>query len=115
MRITDINKTKKGRYSVYLDDEFYGVLHLDVFLRFNYAIGSEIDPKTLDEYIYDSQIIIAKERAFRLLSARSYTAQGLKEKLLRDVEEPAADEIIERMEELGLIDDYDYAKRYASD
>lgn len=113
--ITDIRKTKRGRYSIYINDEFYDVLDVETYVGFPYSKGDEIQPEELDRYIHDSQKVIAKERALRLLSARSYTARGLKDKLLRDVDEPAAQEIVERMEELGLVDDYDYARRYAAD
>lgn len=115
VRITDIRKTKRGRYSLYIQEEFYGVLHPDIYYRFPYKAGEEISIPDLESYLYDSQILIAKERALRLLSARSYTAFGLKEKLLRDVDEEAAESVVARMEELGLIDDEDYAWRYAQD
>lgn len=115
MRITDIQRTKRGRYSVFIDDDFYGVLHVDVYMGGQARIGSLISEEALDELIHQSQILIAKERALRLLSARSYTSKALKEKLMRDVGEAEADIIIERMQDLGLIDDEDYAIRYAKD
>lgn len=115
MLVTEITKTRRGRFSVFIDDEFYGVLHPDVYFLSNIKVGIQVEPKELDQLIYESQKNIAKERALSLLSARPYTKKGLIDKLLRDVDIKAAEEVAHRMEELGLIDDEDYARRYAND
>lgn len=115
LTVTDINKTKRQRYSIFIDGEFYGVLHPDIYFTCKIKIGDKIQPEEIDELIYRSQTVIAKERALKLLSARAYTKKGLKDKLLRDVDSEAADAVVSRMEELGLIDDSDYALRYAKD
>ena len=57
----------------------------------------------------------ARDKALRLLSARAYTSGGLAQKLRQDFGEEAAQKAIVRMKALGLIDDEDYARRYASD
>ncbi|MCL2068287.1 MAG: recombination regulator RecX [Oscillospiraceae bacterium] len=56
------------------------------------------------------------EKALSLLSVRSYTERGLYDKLcaFTDDEEAAWNAIL-RMRELGLLDDLDYARRYAAD
>ena len=115
MKITDITKTKRGRYSVFVNQEFYGVLHPDVYFASSLAIGNTLSQEDLDELVGKSQYEIAKERALRLLAARSYTGKGLLDKLLPYAAPDIAQQVVDRMEDLGLIDDYDYARRYALD
>lgn len=50
-----------------------------------------------------------------LLSYKSYTKQGLQKRLAEYVDGEAAEKATERMAELGLIDDEDYARRLAAD
>lgn len=115
MRITDIRTTKRGRISVYVDEEFTCVLHPDVAAASGLAVGSEITSHRLEELGALSMQKIAKERALGLLSARSYTAKGLRDKLAAHTDEESAQLAVERMEELGLVDDADYARRFAAD
>ena len=115
MHITDINPTKKGRWSVFIDGEFYGVLHSDIYIKSNIKPGGDIAQPDLDELIMRSSEAIAREKALTLLAGRSYTSQGLYEKLTAISDEESAATAVRRMQELGLIDDRDYAKRYAAD
>ena len=115
MRITDINTTKRGRFSVFVDGGFYGVLHSMVYASSGLSAGSEIGQAQLDALIEESSLIIAREKALSLLSARSYTERGLYDKLLAFTDEESAWQAIQRMKELGLLDDLDYARRYAAD
>lgn len=91
------------------------MLHPDVYFASSLSVGHTVPQETLDELILQSEEEIAKERALRLLSARSYTAHGLFEKLTPYVSEDAAWSVVQRMENIGLVDDYDYAVRYSSD
>jgi regulatory protein len=112
---TAIEKTKKGRFSVFVDGEFVCALHADVFSRSSIAVGRELEPDYLEELRLESEERITKDRALRLLSARSYTRRGLVEKLRLYSDAETAEAVAGRMEELGLIDDADYARRYAEE
>ena len=57
----------------------------------------------------------AKNYAMRLLSGRAYTKKTLCEKITARFDEESAEAAVTRMEELGLINDADYARRYAAD
>ena len=61
------------------------------------------------------QFIWAKSLALQHLSRRSMSAKQLKDKLKERVGEEAADMAVERMAELGYLDDADYAGRLARD
>ncbi len=114
MCITDIRLTKRGRMSIYVDGEFTCTLHTDIYATSKLEVGQEITSQRLEELFGLSQEKIAKESALRLLSQRSYTAKGLRDKLAKHADQESAQTAVARMEELGLVDDADYARRYAA-
>ena len=115
MHITDITPTKRGRYSVFVDGDFYGVLHATIYVKAKISPGCEIPQVDLDDLIRESGMVIAREKALSLLSGRAYTESGLYVKLIAFTDEQSAADAVSRMKELGLVDDLDYARRYAAD
>ena len=115
MLITNIEKTKKGRFSIFVDDEFYCVLHVEVFALSGIRINENFPQERLDELKEKSERKITRDRALKLLSAKEYSKKGLIEKLLKYADEDICWETADKMEELGLINDLDYAMRMARD
>jgi regulatory protein len=115
MLITAIERTKKGRFSIYCDGEFACALHPDIYASSPLKPGRDIDPEELANLHSQSERRITKDRALRLLSARAYTSHGLLQKLLAYTDADSAQAAVARMAELGLIDDLDYARRYAAE
>lgn len=113
MRITDIVPTKRGRYSIFIDHEFFCAFHADYAFRLKPDM--EISEDALDELRRESEYKIARERALNLLSRRAYTEKGLYDKLLLYSDEHAAAAATARMIELGLLDDVDFARRFAEE
>lgn len=113
MTVTGIERTKKGRFSVFCDGEFACALHPDIFSASSLRTGGEVSRSELEELRRESEMKITKDRALRLLSARSYTAYGLRRKLEERTGEDCAGAVVGRMIELGLVNDADYARRYA--
>lgn len=116
MTISDIHLTKRGRFAVYVGDEFVCTLSPEVFAESGLQIGMEIEPSQLCGLQYDSELQAAKQKALRLLGGQDYTHKQLYDKLLRFCgDESIAEEAVLRMEELGYLDDRDYALRAARD
>lgn len=113
--VTGIERTKRGRFSIFLDGEFWCALHVDVFASSELTTGGTVSAERLEELRDESEARITRERAMRLLGGRSYTEQGLYDKLCERAEERHAAAAVARMVELGLVDDEDYARRYAAD
>ena len=115
MRVTGIETTKKGRYALMVDGEFAFSLHRDPFLLCPWLQkGAEVSPERL-ETLRQDELRSARERALDLLSAAEQTSGTLRQKLLRWYGEEAVEAAVLRMEELGLINDLDYGRRYAAD
>lgn len=115
MRITAVNKTKKGRFALFVDGEFAFSVDGETLVRFGLAPQTELDQARLEQIRREAEAQECKEYALRLLSARSYPRRELFYKLARRCGEEAALPVTDRMEELGLINDEDYARRYAHD
>lgn len=115
MRITDYKMTKQGRVALFVDGEFLLSVHPDTFAAMELSVGCELDEDALQELEAQTELKKAKNKALTLLSYKEYTSHQLEERLKRHVESDAAQQAVERMEELGLVDDDDYAIRFARD
>jgi len=115
MTVTDFKMTKRGMIAIYVDGEFLLSVHPDIFAVSGLSVGSEIDLDRLDELTAEAELKKAKDKALSLLSYKEYTSHQLEERLKRHVDEDSAASAVARMEELGLIDDDDYAERFARD
>lgn len=118
MKITKIEEQKKhkNRMSIFLDGEFAFGIDAFSFYALRLKEGDEIDSAFLSEIKQKILYEDAKNRAAKLLSARSYTARDMKRKLLEYTgDEAVAEKTLAFLKEYRLIDDSDYARRFASD
>ncbi|WMJ83582.1 regulatory protein RecX [Oscillospiraceae bacterium LTW-04] len=115
MIITDVRQTKRGRISVYADGNFLFAIEQECWRLSGFDVGDAVDEDALNALLRQSREQEAKRRALNMLSARSYTAQTLTRRLAEKTDAQAARAAVSRMEELGLVDDEDYALRCARD
>ncbi|HAN43763.1 MAG TPA: hypothetical protein DCP97_00075 [Ruminococcaceae bacterium] len=115
MKITDIKKTKRGCYALFVDGEFLFSVHIDILVQYKIKANEDISIERLEEIRQQSDLKKAKEKALALLSRKSMTKKQLTEKLKRYAGEYEAEQAADRMQELNLIDDEDYARRCAKD
>lgn len=116
MTITRLSETKKGRFAIFCDGEFRFSVHKDIFLgRPELALDREISVETLEEIRLEDEAWSCKEKALTLLEYTSHSAGKLEEKLRRYYPPETAKATVERMKELGLVNDLDYGRRLAAD
>ena len=113
MTITQIQTTKRKRLSVYVDGEFLFAVESDAWYSSGLKEGSEVTEEQLNSLLKDSRLIEAKRRAFNMLSARDYSGEQLAERIARKTGAESAHQAVERMQQLGLVDDEKYAQRCA--
>ena len=113
MKITDIRPRRKGLSAVYIDGEFAMNLDTQTLLEQSIDTGRELDEEDLHELIKSSNERRAKEKALWLISYRAHSKKELRDKISRTCDREAAEKAVERMEELGLVNDRDYASRCA--
>lgn len=116
MRITGIETTKKGRYALMVDGEFLFSVHRDTFLLSPWLQkDAEVSAERLEAMRREDELRSAKASAMDCLAAAEQTGGTLRQKLLRRYSEEAVEAAVERMTELGLINDLDYSRRFAAD
>ena len=116
MRITGIETTKRGRYALMVDGEFAFSVHRDSFLLNRWLQkDAEVTPGQLEQLRREDEFRSAREQAIDCLAAAEQTGGMLRQKLLRRYGEEAAEAAVLRMEELGLINDREYSRRFAAD
>lgn len=115
MVITEIKPARKSLSILYIDGEYAMKLDTKVLQENCIKAGTQLDDDELKELIEKSEYKRAKEKALWLLSGKDYSKKDLKDKLQKDSSASVAEEVCERMEELGLVNDENYARRYAND
>jgi len=115
MTITAIEPRRKGLCALYIDGEFAVKLDAEVVLSHRFDTGREITDDQLRECILDSDRKRCKDKAMWLISYRDHSRRELKTKLTRDYPEDCAEAAVTRCQELGLIDDGRFARRYTAD
>lgn len=115
MTVTAVEPRKKNLSALYIDGEFAMKLDTQTLLENRISAGTELDDEALHELIQKSDLRRAKEKALWLISYRDHSSKELFEKLRRDYSEEASAQAIERMQELSLINDEAFARRYAKE
>ena len=116
MTITRLSETKKGRFAVFADGEFLFSVPKDIFLaRPELALGKNIPVELLEEIRLEDEAWSCKEKALTLLEYSSRSAGALAEKLRQHYPPETVEATIQRLTELGLLNDLDYGRRLAAD
>ena len=113
MKITEIRPRRKSLSALYIDGEYAVSLDTQTLLERRVDVGRELDDEELKELIDSSNERRAKEKALWLISYRSHSKKELRDKIRRTCDAESADKAVERMEELGLVNDEDFARSYA--
>lgn len=113
MLITAIEPRRKGLSALFIDGEFAMNLDTQALLENRFDVGRDISDEDLKEMIELSNERRAKEKALWLISYRSHSKKELKDKIRRTCDDSAAEKAVERMEELGLVNDEEYARQFA--
>lgn len=114
MLITAIEPRRKAMCALYLDGEFVMNLDARTLIENRFDVGREIDDEDLHEIINLSNERRAKEKALWLISYRDHSKKELADKIKRTCDGESAEKAVERMEELGLVNDELFAQRYAN-
>lgn len=113
MEITALEPRRKSLTAVYIDGEFALKLDTQTLLENRIKIGTVLDDEELKELIEKSNTRRAKEKALWLISYRDHSKKELEDKIAKSCDRTSAEAAVERMQELGLVNDEAYARRYA--
>ncbi|MDD2954842.1 MAG: regulatory protein RecX [Oscillospiraceae bacterium] len=113
MLVTAVEKRKGEGYAVFVEGEYALMLNEETLLTEKIRAGVEVTPQRLDELQKKAELRRTRERALYLLEKKSYAKEELTQKLARTSCRETAETVAARMEELGLLNDEDYARRFA--
>lgn len=115
MYITGLKREKKRLTAVFVDGELWDRLDSEVLEQRVIKAGMQVDEDFLTELKFESDYKRAKDRAMYLISFRDYSEKELFSKLKRDYDEAAVKKAVARMRDVGLINDLNFAQKYAKE
>jgi regulatory protein len=114
-RVTAITPQERqpDRYNLFLDGQFALGLSLDTLVRHGLRVGDELSPAALAALQDDEGTRRALDDALRFLSFRPRSVMEVQRYLARrQVEQATAERVLDRLQELGLLDDRQFAARW---
>lgn len=115
MKITEVQVRRRSLYQLYLDGQEGPQVDRRTFDESPYGVDSYLDADQLEKLLETSRYNRLRDRALYLLGLRDYACKELEKKLTADRETPPelAAAVVNRLAELGLLDDEQYASRAA--
>ncbi|MGN0498194.1 MAG: regulatory protein RecX [Acutalibacteraceae bacterium] len=113
MIVTAVLKKKKYLSDLYIDGELAFTLDTRTLQEEGIRKGVEVSDEQLHNLVIMSEHRRAKEKALYFLGFRDHTRKELFNKLKRTESENAAEYAVNKMIELGFVDDERFARNYA--
>ncbi len=113
MKITEAAIRRRRLYLLRLEDGRELSVDRQTFDESPYRVGGDITEQQLDTLLESSQYNRARERALYLLGLRDYGCRELQQKLLTEATPEIAAAVVERLRQVGLLDDSRFAARLA--
>ncbi len=118
MKITAMERATEGspRLAVFIDGRRAFTVSEDVAARLGLGVGTELGERDVRELEVDSDRQRARESALRLLAVRARSRNELLDRLRRKgIAADAALEVIDGLEDAGLIDDREFGRLWAEE
>lgn len=110
MVVTSLERKGKSFYNVVIDEDEVLQLHIDVISDNRLKVGTELTFEDIEQIKRASDYRRGKERALYLIEYRDHSSSELYDKLCDNISCEVAAEVVERMQEIGLIDDERYSE-----
>ncbi len=113
MKITEAARRRRSLYLLSFDEGEPVEVDVRTFDESAYTVGATLSPGELEELLARSRYNRAWDRALYLLGLRDFACRELEQKLLTEAGTEEAARVVERLQELGLLDDERYAAHTA--
>ena len=115
MKINKYKKLGRNRYKVYFDNTDL-ILYEDIILKYDLLLKSDIDIDLLDKIIEDNRWYDAYESALSYIEVKMRNKKELIKYLERkEFDNKTIEEVVSKIEELGLLDNKKYIIAYVND
>lgn len=109
----EVQKKRSNRRSIFLDGDFFCGVDEEVVSRLGLEKGMEVDEEEVARIILTEEKLKAKRYALDLLSYRMRSRHELAERLRqKGFDKDTVDELTDDLEDVGLIDDLEFAKSW---
>lgn len=105
-------KGRGKKIHLLIDEEYQITTDIDFWASNYIKDGTEINEEQWQDLVDSINYKKAVDKCYDLLSRRDHSVKELKTKLLRTVDEKNAQRAIDRMLELGYLDDEKFARNY---
>lgn len=113
MKIIAVSRRRRQLYLLTIEEGDPIEVDVRTFDESPYKEGSDITEEQLNTLLATSCYNRARERALYLLGLRDYACKELEHKLYTEASPEIAATVVERLREVGLLDDERYANRLA--
>lgn len=117
MKITKIAKQeRRDRYNIFVNERFFTALSADLLLESGIGEGDELASGQLDPFIERDGVGKVVTKALGYVSRRPHSEAELRTKLAKkDYDEAYIDEALERLNQLGYLDDEAFARQWVDE
>ncbi|MFV0341299.1 MAG: regulatory protein RecX [Anaerocolumna sp.] len=113
MKITGLEPKEKGKYKVYIDEEFHFALYYKDLQRYRLELGSEMSEDQYRDIYINTVLRRGKQKAIAILKYMDRTKHELITKLKQaDYSDQVIEEVVEYVIKFHFIDDTRYAENY---
>ena len=106
IKIETMTATTTGRkFKVSLSDGRTIYVDSETVIKFHLDTSKEYTEEDFEEILLDSEYNVTKNRAFNILEYRAHTEKELFDKLCQKTDEDTANAVVEKMRDIGLVDD----------
>lgn len=113
MKITAVSRRRRQLYVLSIEGGEDVEVDVRTFDESPYREGSDLTEEQLNSLLATSRYNRAHERALYLLGLRDYACKELEQKLYTEADPATAAAVVERLRQVGLLDDERYAARLA--
>lgn len=113
MQITEVELYQKGKYKIFLNNEFAFVLYRGELKKYKIEVGNNVSESDYEKILREVLIKRATKRAMHLLQSTERTEEQLRRKLKENLYPgKAIEEAIAYVKSYHYIDDAEYARRF---
>jgi regulatory protein len=114
---TVVNLKRKKRtkewYLIYLNDGREILSYIDFIVKFKVKVGKQLTEEQIKEMKSESEVILAKEIAYRFISYKPRTLKEVSDKLkAKGFQSDLVSKVVEELKNYGFINDLEYARNF---
>ncbi len=106
-------KRTKEWYFVYLSDGREILSYIDFIVKFKVKVGKQLTEEQIKEIRSESEVILAKEIAYKFLSYKPRTQKEVTDRLrAKGFQSNLVSRVVEELKNYGFINDLEYARNF---